>query len=397
VCTDPTRDRQGGVRPITESPAGQTGQTTFESSALPRERVVYVTTREVTYARNQTLIAALSRYAKVDVVAPYGTGEGFDQRLTYVWGLLRVLAGALGRALRPDRRRDTLVIGFLAQPLILLLAPLWRGRVIADAMVSVYDTVCCDKQLARPESLIGRISWWLDSHLVRSADALLFDTRAHRDYFTTFSRRELPPACIVPVGARRLKEPAPTKATSDRLQVLFAGSYIPLQGSRVILEAARLLRQEPVDFTLVGSGQEYEAATRFTREQDLRNVRFVGWVTLEALDDWYHRADVILGIFGRTQKTQRVIPNKVFEALSIGQPVITGETPAIRELLQPGRDVVCCAVDDPAALADAIRWAASHRTELREIGRAGQRAVQQHASPNAVAAAIRPLFDGRRS
>jgi glycosyltransferase involved in cell wall biosynthesis len=367
-----------------------------KSSALPGGRIVYVTTREVTYARNQTLLAALSCYATVDVVAPYGTGEGFDRRFTYVWGLLRVLAGALGRALGAGRRGDTLVIGFLAQPLIVLLAPLWRGRVIADAMVSVYDTVCWDKQLVSPESIVGRVTWWLDSHLVRSADALLFDTRAHRDYFATFGRA-LPPACVVPVGARRLKEPARPKARSDRLQVLFAGSYIPLQGSVVILEAARLLRHEAVDFTLVGSGQEYEPATRFAREHDLRSVRFVSWVTLDVLDDWYHRADLILGIFGGTRKTQRVIPNKVFEALSIGQPVITGDTPAIRELLQPGRDVLCCAVNDPDALATTIRWAASHRTELGEIGRAGQRAFQEHASPKAIAAAIRPLFDGRHS
>jgi glycosyltransferase involved in cell wall biosynthesis len=120
-------------------------------------------------------------------------------------------------------------------------------------------------------------------------------------------------------------------------------------------------------------------------------------VDVATLDDWYHQADVILGIFGRTPKTRRVVPNKVFEALSIGQPVITGDTPAIREILEPGRDVICCPVDDPAGLADAIRWAHGHREQLHEIGRAGRRAFEQHASARAIAEALRPLFDEGRS
>jgi glycosyltransferase involved in cell wall biosynthesis len=362
-----------------------------------RPRILYATTREATYPRNATLVSALGDYADVEVVAPGGSGRGFDQRIAYLWGLARVVVRVLIRAISRSRRRDTLVIGFLAQPLAAVVRPLWKGRIIADAMVSVYDTVCEDKQLVSPRSPAGRLARWLDRQLVRGADGLLFDTRQHLDYFRTLSDTEMPTACVVPVGARRLAPPLRPRIASARLQVVFAGSYIPLQGTDVIVEAARRLRDAPVDVTMIGTGQELPAARQLAREHDLGRLRFVGWVDVATLDDWYHQADVILGIFGRTPKTRRVVPNKVFEALSIGQPVITGDTPAIREILEPGLDVICCPVDDPAGLADAIRWAHGHREQLREIGRAGRRAFEQHASARAIAEALRPLFDEGRA
>ncbi|HXE81614.1 MAG TPA: glycosyltransferase [Vicinamibacterales bacterium] len=356
-----------------------------------RRRILYVTTREVRYPRNSTLIRALEHFGAVRVIAPGGSGQGFDRRLAYLWGLAHVVVRLVMRAMA--RRDDTLVLGFLAQPLAAIAGPLWRGRLVADALVSVYDTVCHDKRLARERSFMGRAAWWLDAHLVRRADVLLFDTEQHRDYFRTFARAALPPSLVVRVGARPMKRAGAPRERSDRFHVLFAGSFIPLQGVRTIVEAARLLRDEPIAFTLVGSGQELPEALEIAKRCDLRSVKFIGWVDLDTLDDWYQRADVILGIFGPTAKTQRVIPNKVFEALAIGQPVITGDTPAIRELLVPDRDVICCAVNDPEALAAAIRWASRHRDRLREIGLAGQRAFERYASDAAIVEALRPAFE----
>jgi glycosyltransferase involved in cell wall biosynthesis len=360
--------------------------------SIRRSRVLYVTSREKTYARNQTLVRALEHYAEVEVIAPAGDGRGAERRLAYAWGLVRVIISVLVRALQPARRRDTLVVGFLAQPLAVALRPFWRGRFVADAMVSVYDTVCGDKQLAATDSTVGRIARWLDSYLVRHADVLIFDTHAHREYFQTLLGT-LPSSCVVPVGSRRLGHISSARTPSDRLQVVFAGSYVPLQGARVIAAAARLLKDDPIDVTMIGTGQEFDEVVAMARQGDLPNVHFVGWITLAALDDWYHRADVILGIFGPTDKAQRVIPNKVFEALSIGRPVITSDTPALRELFVPGRDLICCTANDPASLADAIRWAAAHRAELQAIAGAGQAAFERRASDSALAAALQPVFE----
>jgi|GEM_PF-5665935 len=70
---------------------------------------------------------------------------------------------------------------------------------------------------------------------------------------------------------------------------------------------------------------------------------------------WIDKADLGLGIFGNTEKSKRVIPNKVFQLLMAGCPIITGDTPAIRELLAPSSMVALIPLDDPAALVAAVK------------------------------------------
>ena len=70
------------------------------------------------------------------------------------------------------------------------------------------------------------------------------------------------------------------------------------------------------------------------------------------------QADICLGIFGDSEKASRVIPNKVFQILHSGKPLITRDSPAIRELLNPDMTgVYLVPAASPKALADAIQTA----------------------------------------
>lgn len=66
------------------------------------------------------------------------------------------------------------------------------------------------------------------------------------------------------------------------------------------------------------------------------------------------KSHICLGIFGTTPKAARVIPNKVFDALAIGRPVITSDTPAIREAFIHGENIWVVPAGDEKALAEAI-------------------------------------------
>ena len=84
-------------------------------------------------------------------------------------------------------------------------------------------------------------------------------------------------------------------------------------------------------------------------------LRWVPWVPYAELKDWIHRADVCLGIFGNSDKAARVIPNKVFQILATGTPLITRDSPAIRELLSPDTDGVWLIPPaDAVVLASAV-------------------------------------------
>jgi glycosyltransferase involved in cell wall biosynthesis len=67
------------------------------------------------------------------------------------------------------------------------------------------------------------------------------------------------------------------------------------------------------------------------------------------------QADAVLGVFGTTEKAARVVPCKVYDGLSAGLPVVTGDSPAARELLKDGRNALLVDRGDPDSLLRALR------------------------------------------
>ena len=121
------------------------------------------------------------------------------------------------------------------------------------------------------------------------------------------------------------------------------------------------------------------------RASDLKNVRFVEtWLSAEQLADAMREADVCLGIFGTTPKAARVIPYKVFAALALGRPVITRDSPAIRELLVDEESALLCPPGDGQALAAALERLPTDAPLRERLGRNGHACYATTASGEAI-------------
>ena len=75
-----------------------------------------------------------------------------------------------------------------------------------------------------------------------------------------------------------------------------------------------------------------------------------------------------------------MIPNKAFQALACGTPLVTADTPAARELLVDGESALLVPAGDPEALAAAVRRLADDGALARRIGDEGLAAYREHAS-----------------
>jgi glycosyltransferase involved in cell wall biosynthesis len=137
--------------------------------------------------------------------------------------------------------------------------------------------------------------------------------------------------------------------------VLFYGQFIPLHGADVIVEAAAALRDHDIDWLLVGTGQEAARIDAALARHALPHVRRVDWMPYADLRDAMAGADVVLGIFGTSDKAASVIPNKVFQAAMARRPLITRDSPALREFLPDAPPFVSLVpAGDAAALAAAV-------------------------------------------
>ncbi|NJP06513.1 MAG: methyltransferase domain-containing protein [Chloroflexaceae bacterium] len=366
-------------------------------------RICYFGTYERDYPRNALMIEAMRRSGLIvyECHASIWQGKrdksGVYRGLAAVTMALRVVLAYVGLLLRYWRMpaHDVLMVGYIGQLDMLLAWGLSRLRAVPlvfNPMLSLYDTFCDDRNLVVPRSMTGRLFWWLDALACHAADHSILDTPENVEYFCqTF---KLPPErlSVVPVGTDdRLFRPVeePVHHAQQPFDVVFVGKLIPLQGSETILHAAALLRDAPVHLTVIGSGQQHDLVHRLAQELALTNVTLIDWIEYERLPWRYAQATLCLGIFGDSAKADRVIPNKVFQALAVGRPVITADTAAIRSAFAVGREIWVSQPGDAADLAQQIRYLIDHPDVREGLAQQGYQAFWQRYRLDCQADAIR--------
>lgn len=271
----------------------------------------------------------------------------------------------------------------------LAAASRWARRhgvpLLFDPLISAYDKQIFERKKYAPQSRQARRLQRWERSLFQRADILIADTQPHADYFS--EAFDVPPNRIkvVYVGAEEsLFHPAPMPDRSDGspVEVLFYGSFIELQAPQIIVEAARVYNGPPVRWTLLGKGPLRAECERLAR--GLSNVHFENSVPYEELPARIHKADILLGVFDAGAKAGRVIPNKVFQALACGRPVVTERSNAYPKELEVTRSGGLCYVQPGSAddLAKEISELASTPDRLPKLGcqaRASYEAWFDHA------------------
>ena len=83
---------------------------------------------------------------------------------------------------------------------------------------------------------------------------------------------------------------------------------------------------------MLGKGQKYAESTALAKKHALKNIEFIDYVSMEELNDYYNASDVTLGAFGAGERAKVFITNKAYESFAVGKPLLTLETPAMKEL-----------------------------------------------------------------
>jgi glycosyltransferase involved in cell wall biosynthesis len=351
-------------------------------------RILYFGTYERDYPRNAQVIAALR-----------GAGVEVSERHVSVWeggkhnwraGVRTAARLALAEARlfrRPREKFDALIVGYPGHLDLAAARRAAAGRpIVFNPLVSLYDTFVLDRGRFGSSSRAGRALKAIDRRALREADLVVADTRANAGFLADLGglRREKVEVCFVGAEERVF---SPGWKPVQPFQALFVGKLIPLHGVATVLEAARVAAD--LSFRIVGSGQ-LEPLLRGSPP----NVEHVEWVDYEQLPLELHRAGCALGVFGTSEKASRVIPNKVFQALACGVPVVTADTPAARELLVDDESALLVAPGDAPALAAAVQRLAEDPALARRLADGGLHAYRVRASQRVLGERWRALIEG---
>lgn len=358
-----------------------------------RPSLLWLGTYESDYPRTRVLVTGLEAlgvpvaecHRPVWELTRHKAGDFLSPRRApaTVWRFARAWASLLSSQRR--YRPDAFVAGYPAQldaPMALAVARARRAPLVVDAMISLSDTLTGDRARTGPGGIGASALRALDRLAVRGADLVLTDTAAHADFFAErfgVSRDRL---AVVPVGAEdEVFRPAPPPPGPPR--ALFYGKLAPLHGVATVLAAARLPGTPPL--RLIGEGQLGDWLDGELARDAPPGLERVSWVSYQQLPREISNAGICLGIFGDSDKAKRVVPNKVFQAMAVGRPIVTADTPAIREVLRPDHDAMLVPAADPEALADALRRLSNDPDLRRSLGHSARRRYEELASPVAVA------------
>ncbi|GAW93292.1 glycosyltransferase family 4 protein [Calderihabitans maritimus] len=166
---------------------------------------------------------------------------------------------------------------------------------------------------------------------------------------------------------------------NGRFVCLYAGAIGPINGLEVVIKAAWLLRESPdFLFVLAGDGPERKRLEKMACEYSLANVKFLGSLSKEVLPSLLNAADVLLACSAPVELFRMVRPNKLFDYLAVGRPIVSnidGETRKIIEDTGVGRHV---RKDDPQAMVEGILYYYRHPEEYERVRENAWKFLRDH-------------------
>lgn len=232
---------------------------------------------------------------------------------------------------------------------------------------------------------------WLERTLYRAADRVMVNSPGYVDHVQGRGAKHVE---LIPNGSDPSTfDPADNGAAFRRIHhldhkfvAMYAGAHGMSNDLDVVLEVARQLEDTPeIEVVLLGDGKEKAALMTHAAAMSLHNVTFLPPVPKSEMAEVLSAADVCIAILKPLEEYKRTYPNKVFDYMAAGRPVVLAIDGVIREVVESANCGLFAAPGDPSALAGALRELASDRTRSRAMGLRGRTYLEEHFSRETMA------------
>jgi glycosyltransferase involved in cell wall biosynthesis len=247
--------------------------------------------------------------------------------------------------------------------------------------------------------LLVRASIWLERFLYRRADRVMVNSPGFVDHVLAGGARWVE---LIPNGADpHMFDPEGDGADFRRMHglngkyvVLYAGAHGLSNDLGIVLRAADRLREhENIKIVLLGDGKDKPDLIRQAAAMGLQNVLFLPPVPKIEIRQALAAADACIAILKPIEMYRTTYPNKVFDYMAAGRPVVLAIDGVIRELVEGAGAGLAVPPGDPEALAAAIRTLAADPERGRAMGRRGRQLIEERFSRSILAAKLANLLE----
>ncbi len=235
----------------------------------------------------------------------------------------------------------------------------------------------------RQPLLIGA-SEWLERFLYRHAERVMVNSPGFIDHIRARGGREI---SLVPNGADiEMFDPRASgiefrqaNGLVGKFVAMYAGAHGMSNDLGIVLQAAEYLRDEPeIAIVLVGDGKDKPALVSQAQEMGLENVHFIPPVAKNQMAQALAAADACIAILKPVEMYKTVYPNKVFDYMAAGKPVILAIGGVIQDVVERAGCGLIVPPGDAPGMAKAVRLLAQDPEHGAALGQAGRAYLEAH-------------------
>ncbi|MBA2720600.1 MAG: glycosyltransferase [Chloroflexi bacterium] len=282
-------------------------------------------------------------------------------------------------------------MAYMGIPVALDLARRHRAAVTYDAR----DIYLEARNLARMSGPARRLLAWIERRWAHAANRVVTVNQAYAEVLRDRLRVPLP--LIVMNCSERYNPPDPPVrrfhdqlgVAPDRPVILYHGGLFPDRGIEQLITAIGAVPD--AELVLMGYGAlETELPRLIAAGPAPDRVHVLAAVPPDQLHDWVAAADVVaMPIQPSTLNHRLTTPNKLFEAMAAGVPVVASDLPGMATIVTGTGCGELCDPADPESIAAAIRSILDASLDGREAyGVRGRRAAAETYNWEAQAAVL---------
>jgi len=234
------------------------------------------------------------------------------------------------------------------------------------------------------QPVLVRASEWLERFLYRHADLVVVNSPGFIDHVLARGVKQVE---LIPNGADVAMFDPQSKGDEFRYKhglegkfvALYAGAHGMSNDLEVVLEAADLLDEhKDIIIVLVGDGKDKPVLEARAMEMGLSNLKFIPPVPKNDMPETLAAADACIAILKPIPLYATVYPNKVFDYMAAGRPVVLAIDGVIKDVIETADAGIAVPPGDPKALADALLSLIENPQQGIAMGNRGNAYVKNH-------------------
>ncbi|MBD5183350.1 MAG: glycosyltransferase family 4 protein [Bacteroidales bacterium] len=157
----------------------------------------------------------------------------------------------------------------------------------------------------------------------------------------------------------------------SKFNIIHFGSMGRANGLQYIIEAAKVAKERgmsDVEFIFMGDGATLPELEKLVKDYDLKNVRFLGNHPMRTVVEVVNLCDASMTSFLNLPILQTNSPNKLFDSLSAGKPIIVNSAGWTKDLVEKENCGFFVNPDDSADFIDKIALYKDDKEQLKIWG-----------------------------